>query len=386
MKKVCLFIFSLLQVCVTHAQTYTTDNSIIRKAIVLYSKDEKGFYQKKENLNVPQVKNIINNYAYDKKSHELYVETDDGNYVITVAETFAKVLKKNKSVPQLKDKELMEAIEITNAKLAAKFLKLNEKHQQDIAEAARKAKEDSIRQIREDSIRMSNYQRKAENYRKAHSWHFVPIGNTKLTCSLCDESISYKDSIFCAAVMRDTIYHVESKVLALGITYLKVHKYEIPMSLKNDEKFRYHYEIYGDSLRRDDLKLADDAQFFNYICLERGIDELKEKAPYGFFESWGWDSEYGSISFNFKYTNTNKNTIKYIDVYWTVTNDVNDVRKTGHFKGTGPLKEWETASWNWDNSSYYVAGDASNMKITKVIITYTNGSQKVLTRSLLRFN
>jgi hypothetical protein len=30
------------------------------------------------------------------------------------------------------------------------------------------------------------------------------------------------------------------------------------------------------------------------------------------------------------------------------------------------LEEWESASWNWDHSSYYVAGDASKMNISKV--------------------
>lgn len=84
--------------------------------------------------------------------------------------------------------------------------------------------------------------------------------------------------------------------------------------------------------------------------------------------------------------NLNKRTIKYIDVYWKVSNGVGDVRKTGHFKGTGPLQEYESANWNWDYSSYYVAGDATEMEITKVIITYMNGQQLVLTGKQIKFN
>lgn len=83
--------------------------------------------------------------------------------------------------------------------------------------------------------------------------------------------------------------------------------------------------------------------------------------------------------------NTNSKTIRYIDVYFKVTNGVGDVRKVGHFQGTGPLKEFESGSWEWDSSSYYVAGDASNMNITKVILTYMNGTKKVLTGNLLVF-
>lgn len=102
-------------------------------------------------------------------------------------------------------------------------------------------------------------------------------------------------------------------------------------------------------------------------------------------EDWGWDDEF-SVSFHFDYVNINPKTIKYIDVYWKITNDVGDVRKTGHFKGTGPLKQYMSANWSWDSSSYYVAGDASNMEITKVILTYMNGTQKVLGKSQVHVN
>lgn len=53
---------------------------------------------------------------------------------------------------------------------------------------------------------------------------------------------------------------------------------------------------------------------------------------------------------------------------------------------TGPLEEWESASWDWDHSSYNVAGDASKMNISKVIITYTNGTKVTIPKNKLRFN
>ena len=69
-----------------------------------------------------------------------------------------------------------------------------------------------------------------------------------------------------------------------------------------------------------------------------------------------------------------------------ITNDVGDIRKTGYFQGTGPLKEGETASWDWDSSSYFTAGDASNMSITKIVLTYMNGTKQVVAGKYLRFN
>lgn len=92
------------------------------------------------------------------------------------------------------------------------------------------------------------------------------------------------------------------------------------------------------------------------------------------------------ITFNFEYTNTYTKTIRYIDIYFKITNDVNDVRSVGHFRGTGPVKVFNSASWEWDSSSYFTYGDASNMEITKAIITYMNGTKKVLTGRLLQFN
>lgn len=92
------------------------------------------------------------------------------------------------------------------------------------------------------------------------------------------------------------------------------------------------------------------------------------------------------VTFNIRYTNTNSKTIKYLTVYFKITNDVGDIRKTGYFQGTGPLKEGETASWDWDSSSYFTAGDASNMSITKIVLTYMNGTKQVVAGKYLRFN
>ena len=63
-----------------------------------------------------------------------------------------------------------------------------------------------------------------------------------------------------------------------------------------------------------------------------------------------------------------------------------DVRKTGSFKGTGPVEEWEAGSWSWDHSHYYVAGDTSKMRLTKVIITYMDGSRVVIPQAKIMEN
>lgn len=377
-----IFLFSLSSL---HAQIYNEANSLMRKALVLYQRDAKGFYHKSENVSLSVVKNISESYAYDKKSQELYVITSNGNCVITVADNYAKFLKKNKNIPQLKGAELNAAVLGASKKLEEHFALLNQQRQRQIEDSIAKAKADSIEKAKQDSIRLITLRNQRENYRKSHDWHWVPISRNSLSCSLCSKSVFSEDSIFCLGYRNDTLYHVTSENFALGETYLKIHPMHVSSTLKSNEKFRYHFEVYGDSLRTCNESFMDEPDFYNYMFISKAADRVKAEAPYGYFGNWGWDSEYGAVSFHFEYTNTNKATIKYIDVYWTITNDVNDVRKTGHFKGTGPLEEWKSASWNWDYSSYYVAGDASNMVITKVILTYTNGTTKTLTKSMLRF-
>ena len=222
------------------------------------------------------------------------------------------------------------------------------------------------------------------DYMETHNWRMVPTGNKSLYCDECEKSFS-EDSLFTIGIKNDTIYYFTRTDGRLGYTYITGHKSELSQSLKEYSPFRYHYEIFKDSLtdESEDYDLITSELSYHY--LDEYVKRLKKRAPYGFFTDWGWDSEYSCISFHFNYMNTNRNTIKYIDVYFKVTNDVGDLRKTGHFQGTGPLREFESASWEWDTSYYYVSGDASNMNITKVILTYMNGTKKVLTGNLLVF-
>lgn len=387
MKKIFLSLVSLLTFGATQAQVYNELNSLVRKALVLYEKDSKGFYIKKENVEFPTVSNIVSSYAYIKKSHELYAQTANANFVITVGDNYAKFLKRNNSIPQLKDEKLDEAISKVNSQLEEKYTELNRLRQKQIEDSIAKAKRDSINKAKQDSINFVQISQQKEKYRKSHKWSDVPIANISLSCSLCDKTIYGKDSLFCIGFKNDTLFHVTIEDLALGQTYVEVHPISVPQKLKDNSRFKFHFDVYGDSLRDCKIKsFIEEPKYSNYLSYLNAMDDVKKIAPYGYFDNWGWNSEYGSVSFHFEYTNTNKATIKYIDVYWTITNDVNDVRKTGHFKGTGPLEEWKSARWNWDYSSYYVAGDATNMVITKVILTYTNGTTKTLTKSMLHFN
>ena len=273
-----------------------------------------------------------------------------------------------------------------NEKLSAHFEEINNVRNQQIRDSLEKIRQDSVRRVQEDSLRIVHLKEKAENYKKRHRWLSVPTKNRKLFCNYCEEYVETDESILCYKIKNDTIYWRDTKWGHLMIPYDHTHYAKIPDALKNDSEYQYHFELYKDSLENKVPSLTTDiAEFMNASNFGGYLKELKKKAPNGFFLDWDWGNEYSSIEFNFKYLNTNKNTIKYIEVFFVVTNDVGDVRKRGSFKGTGPLAEWESASWGWDHSSYYVAGDATRMNISQVIITYMNGSRVTIPKSKLLF-
>ncbi len=387
---------------VCYAESYTQYNSASRTAIVLYTPDAQGFYHKQTNVSVNVVDNIEAQYAFDKKNKNLYVATPYGNFVVTLTDSKAKLVKKDKSIPQVKEKDINTLVLSVNNSLDEKFARLNLERERFLADSIEDAKEQArlaaIEKARIDSINLAKHEVEITKYKSNHNWRWLPItldkDNTSkysnsidLKCDLCEESVySYNtDSIFTVAIHNDTIYSMTYKEGYIDNGYYHIHRYKVPTALKSSSKYLKHLEVYRDSLMTDkfDNELIE---IYNYEEFSKYVDRVKSDAPYGFFDGWGWDNEYSSISFYFTFTNLNKRTIKYIDVYWKVTNGVGDVRKTGHFKGTGPLEQYDSAKWNWDYSGYYVAGDASEMEITKVIITYMNGQQQILTKKMIKFN
>ena len=157
------------------------------------------------------------------------------------------------------------------------------------------------------------------------------------------------------------------------------------MEQKTNRDFKYHYDAFRDSLVRMEVT-SSSTKILSSISFNKYLDKLEKEAPYGFFEDWGWSDEYSMVTFHFSYTNMNKSTIKYIAVHFKITNDVGDMRKTGYFQGTGSVEEYGTGSWEWDSSPYFVSEDASTMEFTKVVITYTDSKQKVLSKNQIMYN
>ena len=107
-----------------HAQ-FSADNSFMRKEIVSYKRDWKGFFVKHTNMMVDRVTDVVEQYAYDKKAQNLYVLTGKSNVIVTLTKDYAKIIKRNKDIPQLTGELLNKEIEKRNALLENRFSLLN---------------------------------------------------------------------------------------------------------------------------------------------------------------------------------------------------------------------------------------------------------------------
>ncbi len=365
------------------------------KVILAFVKDAKGIYQKTSSAKMQISECNYKAYAYDKVEEKLYVVGAEGNFEVLLSKEQVRLMKRRKDVPRLKGNALELAIMTKNELLQQDIEQWNMKHLRELKEAetqrqhfltdSLKAVQDSIEQAQHLAQLRKEAIEKKHRYMEKHSWRMLPDCGRILYCMEegC-EGRSNGNSLLLAGFSNDTLFFLRKEEMAFGIRYLKIHKAIVPEFLKQHPDYQYHWEVYKDSLLNANYS-SREMKKFNLVEADGAIKKLKKIAPYGYFKEWGWNDKY-SVSFYFTYTNVNPKTIKYIDVYWQITNDVDDVRGTGHFKGTGPLKQWSSAEWNWEHSHYCVAGDATHMNITKVILTYMDGKKKTLTKSMLRFD
>lgn len=396
-KHVKSYLFLLMIFCFNaitlNAQTiYHPQNCYQRSTILLYDKTDDGTWNEiNKPLSLDKVDNINYEYAYDEKNRNLYVVTNNANVRITLFDNKeTKRLMKNSLVPRLEGNSLQTEINKQSNILRQKFQTINT-HIQDSIE--NKKERDKQEKEYNDSIDKIYF----DKHKK--TWYAFPINVTSLTCYDCrqridlvDHSFVDKDGVSWLGVChvsqdKQFLYYFCHELGLLNIKKLCAHKLIIPDVLKNYDKFQRHIRIFADSIKNinETRNFDEDIDLINDYHPELFSDEMQKIAPYGFVEDYRWDDEYGYVRLDFSYTNTNKKTIKYIKPYFQITNDVNDIRCNGYFSGTGPLKQYDTASWYWDDSNYYVAHDASQMKITKLVITYMDGTTKILDKNHIVF-
>lgn len=347
-------------------------------AIVELHRDEKGFMQLQHYTDIYQPVQVNRSliYAYCPKTAELLYSTPSGNYSATATKELAKLLKKDKAILQLKIDEMARPKSNANSLVEAEQKRLNNIRQTEISDSIRAAELErkrlaELKRIEEHNQMVADYRR--DNLDR---WRMVPLSSGKY-CDACGERHSPDSILLICTKSSQWIYMQSDDDMLHTMT---------PMA-KSDNPI--WFEAFADSLESISLTGSDVEKFsldnikaYNEHIREKKLQEaknnLKEIAPWGFIQGWDWDDEYGMVTFEAKFVNTSDATIKYIEFHFVITNDVSDRRCSGVFKGTGPVEPWDSGRWVWDSSRYFVAGDASKMRINKVVLTYMNGKQRIL--------
>ena len=179
----------------------------------------------------------------------------------------------------------------------------------------------------------------------------------------------------------------------LGKSLVGIHYAEINDVLKQNKKFKEYLEIWHDSLALHNEFTNDGAKTINLHTYIGFKSDILKEAPYGYVGNWGWNlNSADGVEPYFSFYNTSEKTIKYVDFYFTLYNAVGDKcylrynkSYTGNVRGVGPVEPGSSGSWEWDRATHYTSADASEMKITKIVITFMDKTVKTLVGNAIKY-
>lgn len=335
-------------------------------------------------------------FCYDKKDDSFYFYTDNAiacyhpmqnDYI----EGMKREMKAHK-IKNVKEDEIDEMISPIQQRMDLYYRQKNDsllavfKIQQE--QKRRDSLEAEIRNKEQEAERRSTY-------RATHSWHDMHLKkNSFLHCKGCNEIHVEKD-FYVVSLSSDTIYFLLSnkEISLLGQKYSEIHYAEMSPGLKKDAGFQDYISIWQDSLANNNRMSNDQATRMNMLLFSDFTRKIKEIAPWGFIANWGWhlNTAYG-IEPYFSYFNTTAKVIKYVDFFFNIYNPVGDKcflryenSYTGSVRGVGPVDSFKSSSWNWERATHYTSGDASELKIIKLVITFMDGTKKVLTGNMIKY-
>lgn len=343
------------------------------------------FFSKEHTQYSQAVEGVEHFYCYDNNNNIFYYYTDNtiGFYNPNHPQyiKFVKNYMKQGNVKKVKENEAVLLTENILKELNEKYRRKNDS----IAELKRIAREKFIKDSLETAQRKAKEQ---EEYRKNHDWRDLSMSKVYgIKCEFCDINHYMKDYrvMFISA---DTLYYLLDKpdMSYLGINHVGIHYSKLTKDFKNDNQFKEYVNTWRDSIANNNNFSNQSAAIFNLIQYNEFKDKVNKVAPYGFMQRWGWElNSAQGIEPYFTFFNSSKKTIKYVDFYFNVYNAVGDKcylkyerSYIGNVRGVGPVEPFEVGSWNWDRATHYTSGDASEMKIVKLVITYMDGATKTI--------
>ena len=378
MKRKLLSLIMLLTSVSMMAQ-FDSKNSLVRKIIVEYEMDSEGFYQKKEGSMVDNVDNVEATHAFVKKSGTVYARTKNGNYMIVLNKEYAKVYKQSNLAPMFDEKLIDIEVDRVTKSLEERFEKLNAARRQHLKDSLDKVRRDSLEKARQDSIALAQKRASEQNYRNTHNWRDIPMSRIGIECIDCTKQF-YENTLTAEGFSNDTLYFIEIVPGIMECSYEKMHAGLVSPKLQKNEKFKYHCQVYKDSLYNRPYLSLDYVNAMNKEKYSKYAEEVAVKVPNGYIDTWGYDFQDGQLVFDFSYTNTSKKEIRAIDIFFNIRDAAGASKKTGKLRADGPLDIFESRQWSWTDSKIMVPGSVVDMEITRIAILFKDGKQKIIAK------
>lgn len=356
---------------------FDNSNSVVRKTLLEYELGSDGFYHKKEGALIDKVDNVVTMYAFDKKSSNLYVQTETGNYVVVLNKDHAKIYKQSKLAPIIDEKMIDAEVARVNSMLEERFESLNQARTKHLRDSAEKVRLAELEKIRQDSIQKAFQKAVDLKYIQSHNWHDLPMNKLGLECILCGHHV-YEDIVYCEGIVNDTIYYVEDATGIMGTTFKKLHVSNYNPRLKNEVKYNYHVKLFNDSLHSRPYLSPEYVKAENEKIYAAYAESISTKAPFGYVDNTGFDFQEDHLIFDFAYTNSTPKAIKSIDIYCNILAPDETTKKVIKLKANGPIEMLETKSWTWDDDTNKVPDLVTGLRIGKLVIYFKDGRQKVL--------
>jgi hypothetical protein len=369
----------MLLTCISMMAQFDAKNSLVRKIIVEYELDNQGFYQKKTGSLVDIVDNVEATYAFVKKTGTVYAKTKNGNYQIVLNKEYAKVYKNSALAPLFDEKIVDMEVDRVTKSIEERFEKLNAARRQHLKDSLDKVRRDSLEKARQDSIALAKKMAIEQNYRNTHNWREIPMSRIGIECVDCGKQF-YDNSLFSEGISNDTLYFTETVPGIMECSYEKLHAGLISPKLQKNEKFSYHCQIYKDSLYNKPYLSLGYVNAMNKEKYSKYAEEVAVKVPNGYIDVWGYDFQDGQLVFDFSYTNTSKKEIRAIDIYFNIRDAAGASKKTGKLRADGPVDIFESRQWNWTDTKIMVPGSVVDMEITRLVIIFKDGKQKILAK------
>ena len=361
---------------------FDNQNSFVRKTILAYEMGSDGYYHKKEGALVDLVTNVISTYAFDKKSNNLYVQTENGNYQVVLNKEWVKIYKQSKLAPIIDEKDIDAEVQRVSRMIEERFESLNAARTKHLRDSAEQVRRDSLEKIRQDSIRKAFQLAVDTRYREMHDWHELPTNKIGLECLICGHHI-YEDAIYCEGIIGDTIYYSAETKGVMEANYKLMHCAQLNPRLKTDTKYNYHLKIFKDSLNSQTFLTPDYIKAYNDKTYAQYGSAISTKAPYGYVESWGYDFMDDHLVFDFTYVNTYKRAIKQIEIYCNIMDPAGNVKKVSRLKATGPVEPMGKKSWTWNDDSNPIPNLATDLNIAKIVVSFKDGKTKTLIKDIV---